>query len=390
MPKKKGNNEGSIRKRKDGTWEARVTTGKNPDGSPKRASYYGKTRSEVAAKMAEALNEVNKGTYIEPARITVTQWLDIWLWEYKQFSVKEKTFDGYLYMVEKYIKPSIGGNGIKDLRADHVQKELNKLHKKGLGRTVEYYRRVLFMALEQAVSNGILASNVCRTVKPPQKRVKKKQRVLTPEEQNLFIQRALDHRLGAAFILDLATGLRRGELLALSWDDFDFENHILKITKNLVRINIYNDENRKIGSKLQLGSVKTKSGVREIPLLEPIEKIMLQHKEKQEAEIKKAGDLYIENNLVFCTELGLPIEPRNLTRTFYDLIKGSGIAHTNLHGLRHTFATRGLENGIELKVMQELLGHANINITADIYTHVLLEKKKESIKKLNGLFHQLG
>lgn len=429
---KRGQNEGSIRQRKDGSWEARYTIGFNTKGKPIRKSIYGKTRKDVAEKLTKVLNSIYNGTYIEPARITVESWMDSWLKDYKKQSVKPKTYESYVFITQHYIEPAIGNISLRDLRPDHIQKMLNEIktripekvlnkirkleyeldeHSKGSSkskkkevldkeiieeqiaklskvrisdRTIEYIKIVLYGALQQAVENTLLIRNVCDAVKLPKNADKKRIRVFSLEEQNRFINALDNERLRAAFLLDLSTGLRVGELLALKWQNIDLEKGLLNINETLSRIKDFDNEENK--TKLLYGTPKTESGIRQIPLLESMVKVLKTHKAEQAKEKLLAGPLYNDNDLVFCTNLGKEIDPPNFSKVFYRILKKAGIAHANLHCLRHTFATRGLENGIELKVMQVLLGHSSIVITADTYSHVLPNKKKEAMEKLNNIF----
>ncbi|KAB3534503.1 site-specific integrase [Alkaliphilus pronyensis] len=206
------------------------------------------------------------------------------------------------------------------------------------------------------------------------------------EEQNTFMEVLDGHRLKAAFIILLSTGCRIGELLALTWDNVSSDEGTIRISRTLQRVNTF-EENSNTKTKLIYVSPKTDKGNRTIPILQDVMSLLLQHREIQHQEQSIAQDIYEYNNLVFATELGRPIDPENFTRTFKSLLKKAGLnENINIHALRHTFATRGLENGIEIKVMQEILGHSSISVTGDIYSHVLPDKKRESIEKLNDLF----
>jgi integrase len=366
----RGQNEGNIRQRKDGTWEARYTF------NGKQKSVYGKTRPEVSAKLTKALNEINTGTFTEPSKLTVSSWLDIWLKDYVKQSVKIKTYTSYEDTVRIHIKPVIGNKNLKDLSSVDALHLITGITEKGLSpRMAKYVKTILSMALKQAVKSNILVKNVCEAVTLP-KQKKKEIRVLTLQEQSDFIEAIKGHRLEAAFILDLFTGLRVGELVALKWSDIDLKEGILKVRENVQRIRV---EGASSKTQLIYGEPKTEKGKRSIPLLEEVVQILKEHKKRQLEEEVKAGPLYEgkdkEERLIFCTELGKQLEIRNLQRTFYLLIEKAGLKNVNFHALRHTFATRGLENGITPKEMQELLGHSSITVTLDLYTQYYLNKK---------------
>lgn len=244
-------------------------------------------------------------------------------------------------------------------------------------------------ALEQALKNNLVFRNVSEAVTLP-KAKKKEMRVLSVEEQNKFMKVILNDRMGPLFMLDLSTGMRRGELLGLRWSDVDLKEGIIKVSQVLQRVKTFEGTGPK--TKIVLDTPKSEKGKRSIPLLDEIVLILKEHRKCQAQYLRKLGwdDIKIQEQttkgLVFINELGGHIEPRNLSRKFYELIDAAGVKKTNLHALRHTFANRGLENGIDLKVMQELLGHAQFSLTADTYTHVMPEQKKEAINKLKGVF----
>lgn len=381
--KVRGQNEGSIRQRKDGSWEARYTIGRDSDGKQIQKSIYGKTRPQVAKKLTKALNDINLGIYVEPSKITVSSWLDTWLEEYKKPSIKPKTYESYEVLVRKHIKPNLGNILLRDLRPEQVQKLYNDKAKEYSPRQAELIHVVLHSALDQAIENDLIIKNATNATKRP-KRVKKEPRVLTPEEQEILIKAMKGDRLEAAFIVALFTGLRRGEILGLKWQDISLKDKTLRVARTLCRIKDFEAKETEAKTKLEFGPVKTAKGNRGIPLLDGVVAILKAHKKRQAAEKLRLGEGYKDNDLVFCNEFGKPLDPRRLKESLDTIVEKAGLKKVNIHALRHTFATRGLENGIELRVMQELLGHATIAMTAD-YSHVLQEKKRQSINKLKNV-----
>ncbi len=379
--RKRGHGEGSIRKRSDGTWEARISVGYNPDGTLKRRSLYGKTQSEVREKMRAALNDVSDGEYIEPSKMTVSIWLDTWLTDYKKLTIKPTTYVNYYSRINHHIKPAIGKHKLQDVRNDMLQRMFNSFSKKELApETVKGIYNIVKAAFAQAHDNGLIPKNVAKKITLP-KIEKKRVRVFTVDEQKRFIDAAKATYQGEVFILDLGTGLRIGEILALSWADIDFNEGTLSVNRTLNITKDYDD----IESQWQktFGTPKTESSIRKVPLLPNLQTMLKAIRSEQESLKVRLEGGYEDNNLVFATRLGRPLDPRNMQRTFASILKKAEIEKgIHIHCLRHSFATRGLENGIELKVMQELLGHSSINMTADLYTHVLPEKKQASIMKL--------
>ena len=383
---KRGQGEGTISKRMvngvwDGTWWARITVGKDENGKQKRKAFYGKTRKEVQEKLTEALNAINNDTYIEPSSMTVRQWSDIWLKEYKKHSIKASTYELLSKCFRLYINPTIGNCKLKDLRADMAQKMINNLHESGLTvRTISNAKKTLQSALEQAVENDMLSKNIVKSVKMPKETKKKEARVLTPDEQEIFIAEVKNHRYGKMSILILATGLRCGEAQALEWGDIDFENNTLRVNKTLA---VVKDPDAPDSKSYHICTPpKTKSSNRIVPLLPTIVSMLRDIRKDQLHQKLSLDSSYIDSNFVFKAPKGGHIWSTCIRAYLRNIGKKIGIEGLHPHCLRHTFATRGLEQGIELKVMQELLGHSSINMTANLYTHVLPEKKMTSIMKL--------
>lgn len=382
MAKMRGHNEGSIRKRPDGTWEARVTVGIMADGKQKRKSIYGKTRQEVNAKMTDLLNNLQKGLITNPTEMTLSEWLDFYMPECKKRFVKPTTYVTYTVKVENHIKPAIGHYKLKALRQDIIQKFVNGLSDKGLApATVEAIFKLLHNALETAVDNGMLVRNAAHKVRLP--KVPKPQiSPLTRAQQDTFVEKARETYMGCMYIFDLCTGMRLGEVLGLQWGDIDLEEKTLKIMRTLSKVK--DPDSPDESWHLEFGSPKTKASERTIPLSETAVKVLFDVMEQQKQNKAKAGTAYEDNDLVFCTQLGRPLDPINMRRTFYRICDKAGISGLHPHCLRHTFATRGVESGVDVRVMQSFLGHANFQETVDIYTHVSGDLKRQEMQKLNS------
>lgn len=378
---KRGQGEGTISKRPDGTWWARITVGKDENGKQKRKAFYGKTRAEVQKKLTEAVNDVNNDAYIEPSKMTVAQWLDLWMKQYKRNSVKLTYYTELYKSIENHILPSLGDYKLKDLRNDIIQKFINDLTAKGLSAgSVRKHHTTLHSALDHAAKNELIVKNVAMDIKLP-RYDRKEKRILTPAEQEQFISVAKKRSNGEMFILALGTGMRIGEILALTWDDINFDNETIRINKTVTQIKDYDDPDDKWHP--EVFDPKTKAGKRIIPLLPEISTMLKRVKAQQDIYKAKLGKGYEDNNLVFSTQLGRYLQQGHMHRRFTSVTKEAGIPEiTSVHTLRHTFATRCLENGIELRIVQELLGHSDLKTTASIYTHVLPQLKKDSIMKI--------
>lgn len=384
MANKRGQGEGSIAKRPDGTWWARISVGRDENGKQKRKAFYGKTRKEVQEKLTAALNDINSGTYVEPSSMTVEQWVEIWMKQYKKNTLKQSTYNHKWDCIKPHIIPDIGRYKLKDLRPDIVQSFANGLINKNLSpMRVRNIVSVLQEALFQAVKNEMIVKNVALDVMLPTRNTAKRE-ILTQEEQHRFIKAAKgDTNYGKMYILMLATGLRIGEASALEWDDIEFENSLLRVRRTSYEVR--DRDNPEAKYKVVVGSPKTKASIRTIPLLPDIIDMLKGLRESQKLQKKPNGGRYEDNNLVFGNTFGKIGWRHDLRNSLLKIIEAAEVnPKITSHCLRHTFATRGLENGIPIKVMQELLGHATLSMTADLYTHVMPETKQAEIKKLQS------
>jgi integrase len=377
---RRGNGEGTIVKRKDGRWMGVVTLGKNADGSAKRKSIYGKTRKEVSEKMTSVLQELNMGSYIEPSKTSVGDWLLEWLDKYKCISIKKSTYDSYRMNIVYNITPAIGHIALADLRVDHIQAFVNQLHRNNKSSAmIRKITNIIHGALEQAVMNELVRTNVLRGVKLPKHKAKDI-RWFTEEEEKAFLKVAQGDRLEIAFRLDLLSGLRLGELIGLKWDAVDMKNGIIHVKRTLQRYKDY-----LTGKNLYeiVDSTKTASGKRKIPLPPSAVNLLKQHKAQQDKEKKLAGALYQDSGIVFCTALGNRLIPRNVERSFTRIATKAGIPDATVHSMRHTYATRLFERGVPAKTVSELLGHKDISHTLNVYTHVAHTVKTDAVMVLD-------
>jgi integrase len=357
---KRGNGEGSITKRKDGRYVARyvVYTAKGP----KRRSMYAKTRKEAAQKLAKVQTDFNQGIVYDDENITVGAYLDSWLAGSVLGTVRQSTYDRYEVAVRVHLKPSLGRFKLSKLTAARVSTFYQQKRSEGCAdSSINKLHVTLHKALDQAVKWHMVPRNVCEAVSTPRPTTEEI-KPLSTEETKFLLEAARGDRLEALYVLAVHTGMRQGEILALKWDDIDLESATINVRRTLT----------KSGTRITTGEPKTSKGRRTIFLTEAAVAALRIHLGRQMEEMERLGDLYKDEGFVFTTEVGTLINPTNLRkRSFVKLLERAGLPHIRFHDLRHTAATLLFKQGQHPKLVQELLGHANIAITLDIYSHVI-------------------
>ena len=395
MAKRRADGEGSIFKREsDGLWVGRLPIGVNPDGGTKFRTFYGKKQSIVKQKLDEAKANIHNNTYVEPNKFTVSQWLDSWLNVTMKSAIKDTTWLGYESMIKKHINPLIGGIKLMQLQTVHLQRMYNEKLLSGRAdgkdgglspRTVRYIHQVIHGALDQALKEKLISFNVAEAVKLP-KDPRKEMKVLETGDVEKFLEVAKNNRYYkhyyTAYLLELYTGLRRGELLGLRWKDIDLNNCTLQVVQQLV----------KVGSKHILRELKTESSQnRIISLPDEMVQQLKEHKKQQSERLKDLGynDLQVKEHitygLVFISEIGGIIQPRNFTRNFKGVLRTAGLGDIRFHDMRHTFALLSLQQGVDIKTLQSDLGHHSIEVTLDKYGHVNMDMKKDAATRRSSI-----
>ena len=387
---RRGNNEGSIYKDKQGRWRG-VVSMPSADGKYKRKYIYGKSRKEVSEKMNELLRQLSTNTYVEPNRTTLYDWLCLWLETYCKNEVRMTTYVNYETYVHKHIKGTIGGYELCKLNTLIIQQFYNEKSRKGRidgkgglsPKTIKNMHDMLHKALAQAVSLDMIVKNPADFAVLPKKR-KVEMRYFTVEEQKQLQEALKGHRLEMPILLALYTGIRQGELLGLPWKNVHLDlngQSYIRITQTLNRVK-NSDENAPNRTILQINEPKTIHSVRTIPLLPEIAEKLSRYREAQTAHFKSHH--LPKSDFVFTSVTGTPIEPRDFQRDFKKILVQNSIRVINVHGLRHTFATRSLESGMNVKTLSAILGHSNVGFTLSTYAHITESLKAEEISDLNS------
>ena len=359
---KRGNGEGSISRRGNGGWMAQYAV-YTPEGR-KRKTIYGKTRKDVAAKLARAVSDREDGLVFDAGNLKVGEYLERWLKDSVEGNVRSRTLSNYQLQVRRHIVPALGRIQLKTLSPAHVQGLYRSKLDAGLApSSVRYIHAVLHRALKQALRWGLVPRNVTEAVDLP-KLVSDEVDALTPEDARAFLDAARGDRFEALYVVAVTTGMRRGELLGLRWTDIDLDGAArLRVGRQLQRM--------RDGSGLQFVTPKGGKG-RTIRLPVCTVEELKAHRARQAEEKLKAGSLYEDGGLVFATEVGMPLEPSNIDRrSFKPLLEKAGLPDMRFHDLRHTCATVLLSEGVNAKFVQELLGHADIKLTLGTYSHFL-------------------
>ena len=359
--------EGTVYKRPDGTWVAQVDLGW-VGGRRRRRTVYAKTERAVLAKRDEVRAQITKGVDLTAPPKTLTQWLTEWLTTVKSSDgTGPATIARYDQIARVHLIPQLGTVKLAALTPRHVQSLLLKLQGVAAPATIVKVHGVLRNALADAERMDLVSRNVAKAVRPP-RLSRTERRSLTPAEAGTLLSHLKGDRLEAVFVVALSTGLRRGEVLGLRWQDVDLEGRVLFVRQALQRVD----------RALKMVPPKTHRSSRPIPLPQFAVTAFSQQKVRQANDRRLVGRAWEDGGLVFTTEIGTPLEPRNVNRRFYAARSAAGLEWVRLHDLRHAFATFLLDQGEGLRTVMDLLGHSTIRLTADTYGHVLPSRARKA------------
>ena len=344
-----------------------------PDG--RRKFLYGKTREDVRRKLSRALHAIDVGGFTDSRGITVGEFLDQWLADVVQPNVRPWTYKGYEVHVRLHLKPALGHIPLDKLAPLHVQQLLNAKKSAGLSaKSIRYIRGTLRTALNQAVRWELLSRNPASLVDGP--RVAHYEiRPFTPEEARAFLAAMKGDRLEALYSVALTMGLRQGEALGLCWKEVDLEMGYLRVSQQLQRFD----------GETRLVEPKTPRSRRTLALPASIVRSLRQHRDRQLEERAQAGDKWAETGLVFTTPTGKPIDATKISKDFHRHLDRAGLPQRRFHDLRHSCATLLLVQGVSPRVVMEVLGHSQISLTMNTYTHVLPELRRQAAVRMDEL-----
>ncbi len=377
MAKRRANGEGNIRKRKDGRWEGRYTAGRDPEsGKAIYKNVLGKTQAEVKAKLARAIEDSKGLDIVKAGQYTVGQWMDVWFENYAKIKVRpssHKTYKGY---IENHIKPSIGKIPLSKLTTLEVQTLYRKLLTSGRvertesknkpeglsAKTVRNINQVISSAMELAKSQKLISTNPTAGCALP-KVEHQEMKTLTADQLAAFFREAKNSGVFEMYYLELATGLRRGELLGLKWDDIDLDAGTIQVKRQVARID----------GEVVEAPLKTKNSYRTLSIGTDAVEILIEQRNK------------VAGEYVFPSPNDGPISPDSVLHMLHRVLERAGLPKIRFHDLRHTFSTLALQNGVDIKTVSGMLGHYSAGFTLDTYAHVTTAAQKEAAKTMANL-----
>lgn len=366
---------GQIIARGRNVWMCRVYVG---EVAGKRR-YLNKTvhgtKKDAQAWLNNTLRAQDTGMLTEPTRLTVTEYLSIWLTDVADIRVSERTARDYREYAQRYLAPALGDYRLAQLTAAHVQAMYADMLERGLSaRTVRIAHAVLRMALDTAVKTNVLARNVADSTTLP-KHVRREMKALSPADARRVIAAAKDDHWEAFWLVLLALGLRPGEASALKWSDVSGD-----------RLNIQRSLTPAYRGKWSLHEPKTARSRRVVIMPPMVISALAAHKRRQAEEKLAAGSAYQSHNFVFALADGSPVHPASLSKNaFLRLLARAGVPVVRMYDLRHTSASLALASGEHVKVVSERLGHSSTTMTMDVYSHVMPGMQEDAALRMERI-----
>ena len=381
MAKRRPQGDGTIRKRSDGRWEARIIIGHKNDGSPMYKSAFAKTQKSALKQLHQLLDLYRDVDLTEECRMTLGEWMDKWMDEYMIFTIKENTIKGYRSQIDHQIKPFIGHKQLASLTTADIQKFYNKIKKEGRvhphpihghvlsDSMVRKIHMMLHEAMEVAVRERYIVRNPTDNTTIPKKTTTEKQ-VLDDSQLNRFLGAIQGEPYWHDFFyVEVMTGLRRGEICGIKWSDIDFNEGTLCIKRSV---------STKEGGGVSIGETKTDAGVRTIIMPPSVATLLW----------KKRSDAINEWVFPHYTNPSDPLHPSSAYKKLKTLLKRLELPLLRFHDLRHTFATQATDGGVDPKTLAGILGHTDASFTLDTYTHVTSDMQRGASAIVNNMMQQ--
>lgn len=378
MASKNPNGAGTIRQRKDGIWEARFINGRDPaTGKLIRKSVYGSTQQEVRKKLNAVTAAIDNGEYKEPSKLTISEWLDIWINEYT-LNLKPLTMKSYKTQIKNHIKPSLGRVKLSALAPHHIQKFYNKLNGDYSPKTIKNIHGVLHKGLQQAVTLGYIRVNPtegCKLPKVVKSQVKPMDKTIIPT----FMGAIKGHRFENLYLVDLFTGLRQSEIIGLTWDCVDFEAGTVFVYRQYQKLN----------GGCKWGTLKNGKTRLIKPAMLVMDTLRAEKVKQTENRLRAGSAWQNPENFVFTNPLGTHVKHETVSKNYKKLVTEMGLPDLRFHDLRHSFAVASLQAGDDIKTVQENLGHHSAAFTMDTYAHVTDSMRKASSDRMDAFIGTL-
>ena len=383
---------GQLVKRGDRKWLVRVPLGRDSIGG--RRAYHNATvdgtKKDAERYLHAALAKRDQGTLLEPARVSLGEYLDKWLDEAAKPRIRSRTYADYRFLIDRYLRPRLGAHRLDRLAPINVQELVNALSEDGLSpKTVRHAHGVLLSALNQAMRWGMLTRNVAALVELPRLRPREL-RALSTAEADRFRVAVRGTRFEALFLLLLGTGMRPSEALGLAWTDLDLEAGRATVRRVLPR------DQKTGGGAPRFEEPKTARSRRVVPLSPSVVRALVAHRKRQAAEKLEAGPVYADYGLVFASLTGGALDERNVVhRHFKPAVKRAKLDEQpeseakrpplRLYDLRHTHVTLSLRAGEPVHLVSARVGHASARMTLDVYAHALPADQADASARLEAV-----
>lgn len=347
---------------------------------PKRISVYGRTRPAALAAAKDAQRRADTGAPVRDSRQTLATWIDEWVRDVLPHTGRRtSTVDTYGTLARVHIRPRLGDTRLRDLRPSHVQRMLSEVGQVRAASTTRQVYAVLRACLDDAVKDGLLASNPCARVARP-KGTRTEIRVLQPADVHAVLTAAADHAWYPVVLTIATTGLRRGEALALRWSDVDLDGAVLHVTGTLGRTT----------AGLVRGEPKTGRGWRDVPMTPELVAALRTVRTGQAEDRLRMGADWAPGDWVFTTAIGTPLEPRNVSRWYGEVATSAGLSDNGLHALRHAAASMMLAHGTPVRAVADVLGHSDVSVTLNTYTHALDGQTVAAVEGVAAMIRAAG
>lgn len=379
-----------LRQKSNGVYSARYV-----DRFGNRKEIYDRNLVELKRKLNTAIYDDAKGNNIEDNSIILSQWFKSWIEIHKYKVIRNNTKMYYMQLFTKHIEPSLGKKKLKDITQLNIKALLKELDQKGYHYETKNKVRIMLLDMfDKAMIDNYVLKNPCKGIRLARDE-KKDIRVFSREEQAEFFECSKGTFYDNLFTVAILTGLRQGEICALTWDDIDFEKKEISVTKTLLYQKLEGD----IQKEFHLSPPKTKTSKRIVPISKQCEMALKrQYIQRNNVMARRASKpLPGFENLLFTTKFGTPICNQILSDAIKRIIDEINLCRDELeqfesfspHCFRHTFATRCFEAGIQPKTVQAYLGHATLQMTMDLYTSVLENHKQEEMQKLENVLNDV-